>query len=263
MKIAAFDVAYPLIATGGMLSQLYLDSIAGDIKIRHHFSNPEAGEITNSVDFVDFKGSLELMIGSNGKVVSFFDPNILTAPKRELRVDVNVNKVVLSPDQTLIAFVSDECPGRVISSMTMREVYVLNGHTDFGFGLDWHPTNPYQLVTGNQDRTYRIWDIRVADNSDVRPMVTLFGRMASVLSTHFSQDGELLVAAEAADFVHVVDAKLYAEEQEIDFFGEVTGVAFSKEDKRGESLYIGIHDASFASIMEMRRRRHWSDSVVV
>lgn len=263
MRVTSFDVAYPLIASGGMHGQLYLDSMEGELKVRQQLANPELGHITNSVNFIQYQGATELMVGSNNQVVSFYDPNILTTPKRQITAPNNVNKVVLSPDQALVAFVSDEFPGRIFSALTLKEVYTLVGHTDFGFGLDWHPTNPYQLVTGNQDRTYRIWDIRVADNSEIKPMLTFFGRMAPVLSTQFSQDGQFLVCAEAADFVHIVEAQLYSQVQEVDFFGEVMGVAFSREAKCGESLYIGIQDASFASVREMRKRRRWGEDAVV
>jgi len=263
MRITSFDVAYPLIVSGGMNGQLYLDSMTGEMEVRQQLADPSLGHITNSVDFVNYQGSTELMVGSNNRVVSFFDPNILSTPKRQITAPDNVNKVALSPDQSLVAFVSDENPGRVFSTLTLQEVYVLVGHTDFGFGVDWHPTNPYQLVTGNQDRTYRIWDIRVADQSEVKPMLTLFGCMAPVLSTKFSSDGQFLVCAEAADFVHIVEAQLYSQVQEVDFFGEVMGVAFSREASSGESLYIGIQDASFASVREMRKRRRWGEEAVV
>lgn len=263
MKITAFSVEYPFIATGGMNGQLYMDSVTGDVKVRHSLSAPELGHITNSVEFVRFRGEVELMVGSNNKAVAFYDPNVLSVAKREFKTPENVNKVALSPDQKLIAFVSDEHMGRIISSEEMQEVYTLVGHSDFGFGLDWNPVKPYQLVTGNQDRTWRIWDIRMASNGEVKPMVTMFGRMAPVLSTHYSADGELILCAEAADFVHVVEAQLFEQEQEIDLFGEITGVALSRESTRASSLYIGIQDSHYTSLYELRRNSLWGEEELV
>ena len=47
-----------------------------------------------------------------------------------------------------------------------------------------------------------------------------------------------MVAAEPTDFVHVYSTKVdYYKHQEIDFFGEISGVALSPDD---ECMYIGI-----------------------
>ncbi|RXH75089.1 hypothetical protein DVH24_029810 [Malus domestica] len=53
-------------------------------------------------------------------------------------------------------------------------------------------------------------------------------------------DGQLRVVAEPTDFVHIYSTKAdYKVRQEIDFFGEISGVSMSPDD---ESLYIGIWD---------------------
>lgn len=65
-----------------------------------------------------------------------------------------------------------------------------------------------------------------------------------------------------ADFVHVYDAKSgYEKEQEIDFFGEISGMSFSPDT---ESLFIGVWDRTYGSLLEFGRRRNNSyiDSIV-
>jgi len=62
--------------------------------------------------------------------------------------------------------------------------------------------------------------------------------------------------AEPADFVHVYDAKNgYEKEQEIDFFGEISGVSFSPDT---EALYIGVWDRTYGSLLEYGRCRNYS-----
>lgn len=68
--------------------------------------------------------------------------------------------------------------------------------------------------------------------------------------------------AEPADFVHVFDVDSgYEKEQEIDFFGEISGMSFSPDT---ESLFIGVWDRTYASLLELGRRREYSylDTIV-
>lgn len=61
-----------------------------------------------------------------------------------------------------------------------------------------------------------------------------------------------MVAAEPADFVHVYSTQEnYEKRQEIDFFGEISGVSLSPDD---ECLYIGIWDRTYASLLQYNRK---------
>ena len=76
--------------------------------------------------------------------------------------------------------------------------------------------------------------------------------MGAVRSVRFSSDGKFLVVAEPADFVHVYSSEAnYRKRQEIDFFGEISGVSLSPDD---ESLYIGIWDRTYASLLQYNKR---------
>ncbi|EEF30624.1 hypothetical protein RCOM_0302160 [Ricinus communis] len=62
--------------------------------------------------------------------------------------------------------------------------------------------------------------------------------------------------AEPADFVHVYDVKSgYEREQEIDFFGEISGVSFSPDI---EALFIGVWDRTYGSLLEYGLRQNYS-----
>ncbi|KAI5653234.1 hypothetical protein M9H77_30421 [Catharanthus roseus] len=109
------------------------------------------------------------------------------------------------------------------------------GHLDYSFASSWHPEGRI-FATGNQDKTCRVWDIRNLSVS----IAVLKGNLGAVRSIHFSSDGQFLVAAEPADFVHIYNAKgNFKIQQEIDFFGEISGVSLSPDD---ESIYIGLWD---------------------
>ncbi|KAJ0502709.1 putative transcription factor WD40-like family [Helianthus annuus] len=132
--------------------------------------------------------------------------------------------------------------------MSIRAATV-EGHLDNSFASAWHPDGRI-FATGNQDKTCRLWDIR----NLATPVSVLKGNMASNRSVRFSSDGQFLVVAEAVDFVHVYNAKLnYEKRQEIDFFGGVSGVSLSPDD---ETLYIGVWDPSYSSLLQFNKR-HW------
>lgn len=62
-----------------------------------------------------------------------------------------------------------------------------------------------------------------------------------------------MAMAEAADFVHVYDAKNgFEKEQEIDFFGEIAGISFSP-NAESESLFIEVGDRTYANLLEYGR----------
>lgn len=255
MRITTFGVRDRLIATGGMNGQLCMDSLYGEeLHIREQLSPPELQNITNSVKFVDMQGNVELMVGSNNKSVLFFDPTRLDAPKRKYQGDVNINSVSLSSDSALVAAVGDEINCHVLSSSTMEHVFSLSGHKDHNFSVAWHPTKPYLLATGGQDRSVRVWDTRVVGGDTCRPLITLFGELAAVLNVHFSNDGELLIWGESIDYVHITESRLFEEEQIVDFFGEISGIGMSQESASPSSLYIGVSDSHYPSILELRRK---------
>lgn len=123
----------------------------------------------------------------------------------------------------------------------------VRGHQDYSFASAWHPDG-HVFATGNQDKTCRVWDVRNLSS----PIAILKGNLGAVRSIRFSSDGQFMAVAEPADFVHVYSTKAdYRRRQEIDFFGEISGVALSPDD---ESLYIGIWDRTYASLLQYNRR---------
>lgn len=135
---------------------------------------------------------------------------------------------------------------------TGRTIHTLRGHLDYSFAIAWHPFHSHILATGSQDYTTRIWDLRKPNTS----LHTIVGCLGAIRSLHFSEDGRFLAAAEPADFVHIYDiSNNYGREQQIDIFGEISGVSFGRGDG-GLNLFVGIYDKTYKSLMEFSRVRH-------
>lgn len=135
--------------------------------------------------------------------------------------------------------------------LSSQTVATLKGHLDFSFASAWHPDG-VTFATGNQDKTCRIWDTRNLSES----VAVLKGNLGAVRSIRFSSDGRYIAMAEPADFVHIYDTKTgYKKEQEIDFFGEISGISFSPDT---ESLFVGVWDRTYGSLLEYGRTRDYS-----
>lgn len=86
-------------------------------------------------------------------------------------------------------------------------------------------------------------------------VAVLKGNIGAVRSLRFSSNGEFLVVAEPADFVHIYSTEAnFKKRQEIDIFGEIPGVSLSPDD---ESLYIGVWDRTYASLLQYNRRHSY------
>lgn len=87
-------------------------------------------------------------------------------------------------------------------------------------------------------------------------VAVLKANLGSVRAIRFTSDGRYIAMAEPADFVHIYDTTTgYKKEQEIDFFGEVSGISFSPDT---ESLFIGVWDRTYGSLLEYGRTRDYS-----
>ena len=124
----------------------------------------------------------------------------------------------------------------------------LSGHLDYSFATAWSPCGRY-VVTGNQDLTARIYDIRFPSTS----LSVIQGRMSGFRSVKFNSDGTLLFLGESVDYVHVVDMEsLNCNEsapqgQSIDFFGDVAGFDICPDDSH---LYMAVSEAVYGALID-------------
>ncbi|KAG6384039.1 hypothetical protein SASPL_156167 [Salvia splendens] len=207
--------------------------------------------ITNAIEIYDGpSGAVHFTASNNDCGVRDFDLEKFQLV-RHFSYPFPVNHTSLSPDNKIIAIVGDNPVGMLVDSQTGKTIGSLRGHLDFSFASAWHP-NGYMFATGNQDKTCRVWDARNLSKS----VAVLKGNLGAIRSIRFTSDGQFMAMAEPADFVHVYDVQNgFEKEQEIDFFGEISGVSFSPDT---ESLFIGVWDRTYGSLLQYNRCRNHS-----
>ncbi|PNX96563.1 putative WD-repeat-like protein, partial [Trifolium pratense] len=210
----------------------------------------EDNAITNAVEIYEHpSGAVHFMASNNDGGIRDFDMETFQLTKHSC-FPWPVNHTSLSPNGKLLAIVGDNPDGLLVDSQTGKTISPLCGHLDYSFASAWHPDG-FIFATGNQDKTCRIWDARNLSKS----VAVLKGNLGAIRSIRFTSDGRYMAMAEPADFVHVYDAKQgFEKEQQIDFFGEVSGVSFSPDT---ESLFIGVWDRTYGSLLQFNRRRNY------
>ncbi|KAL5182292.1 putative WD repeat-containing protein [Glycine soja] len=195
-------------------------------------------------------GAVHFMASNNDCGVRDFDMERFQLSKH-FSFSWPVNHTSLSPDGKLVVIVGDNPEGVLVDSQTGKvTVKPLCGHLDYSFASAWHPDGRI-FATGNQDKTCRVWDVRNLSKS----VTVLKGNLGAIRSIRFTSDGRFMAMAEPADFVHVYDAQSgFEKEQEIDFFGEISGVSFSPDT---ESLFVGVWDRTYGSLLQYNRRRNY------
>ncbi|KAL0939270.1 WD repeat-containing protein [Colletotrichum truncatum] len=165
-----------------------------------------------------------------------------------------INCSALSADRRLRAMVGDNYNVMIANADTGEILQELGGHRDFGFACDWSD-NGWTVATGFQDMSVKIWDARKWTNSDgtSAPLTTIRSEMAGVRSLRFSPTGSgprVLVAAEEADFVNIIDVQTLAHKQTFDLFGEIGGVEFTND---GQDLNILCMDRTRGGLVQLER----------
>ncbi|KAG7031706.1 SPBC2A9.03 [Cucurbita argyrosperma subsp. argyrosperma] len=257
VQISTMAVKENLIVAGGFQGELickYLNhpQVAFCTKI-----TASENAITNAVDiYQDSVGKIRIMTANNDAKVRIFDAENF-ASLGCFSFDWSVNNTSVSPDGKLLAVLGDNPDCLITDANSGRTIGSLRGHLDYSFTSAWHP-NGHVLATGNQDTSCRLWDVRKMSES----MAVLKGRMGAIRAVKFSSDGRFMAMAEPADFVHIFDTESsWVEGQEIDMFGEIAGISFSPDT---ESLFVGVSDRTYGSLLEFNRRRHnrYLDSMI-
>ncbi|CAN0824410.1 Uncharacterized WD repeat-containing protein C2A9.03 [Linum grandiflorum] len=191
-------------------------------------------------------GSKRIMAANNDAQIRVIDTESFTC-LNQFSFDWSINSTSVSPDGKTVAVLGDSVDCLMLDPQSGKVTTNLKGHVDYSFSSAWHPDGRI-LATGNQDTTCRIWDIRNPSKS----LAVLKGNMGAIRGLKFTSDGSFLGMQEPADFVHVFDVESgYVKCQEIDLFGEIAGISFSPDS---ESLFVGIADRTYGSLLEFRRR---------
>ncbi|KAK5652573.1 hypothetical protein OQA88_10334 [Cercophora sp. LCS_1] len=171
-----------------------------------------------------------------------------------------LNCTALSPDRRLRVMVGDDQHVLIAAAESTLPggrpeiLKALPGHRDYGFACDW-ADDGWTVATGFQDKSIKIWDARKwSDNSGgAAPVCTLRTEMAGVRGLRFSPIGSgkrVLVAAEEADFINIIDAQTFRSRQTVDIFGEIGGVQFTND---GQDLNILCCDRARGGLLQLER----------
>ncbi|KAK3337404.1 WD40-repeat-containing domain protein [Cercophora scortea] len=171
-----------------------------------------------------------------------------------------LNCTAVSPDRRLRVMVGDSCNVLItaaestLSGGRPEVLQSLSGHRDFGFSCDW-ADDGWTVATGFQDRSVKIWDARRWTNSSgvAEPVCTMRSDMAGVRKLLFSPIGSgkrVLVAAEEADFINIIDAQTFGSKQTVDIFGEIAGVTFTND---GQDLLALSSDRTHGGLIQFER----------
>lgn len=250
-QVSTLAVKDNLLVAGGFLGELickHLDRPGVCFCTRTTY---EDNAITNALEiYTNQSGAVHFIASNNDGGVREFDMEKFQLCNH-FRFPWPVNHTSQSPDGNLITVVGDSSECLLVDSRTGKTITTLVGHADFSFASAWHP-NGLTFSTGNQDKTCRVWDVRNLSKS----VTVLKGNLGAIRSIRYTSDGRFMAIAEPADFVHVYDVKnVYKVEQEIDFFGEISGMSFSPDT---ESLFVGVWDRTYGSLLEFGRRRDYS-----
>ena len=245
-----------VVAAGGFAGELVvLDQRSGRSDAARITSDDNG--ITNAIEFVGARSGAEILVSSNNDMMTrFYDLSTMRCLGRH-KYPWAVNYASTSADGRSTVVVGDSKEAWLVDVATGRRIATMEGHLDFSFAAAWHP-NGILFATGNQDTTTKVWDARCLGRGS---LLTLRGTMGAIRSLRFTSDGRFLAAAEPADFVHVYDVNAGFEvRQSLDHFGETAGIGFSPD---GESLFVGVADLTYGSVLEYSRGRRGGGAVVV
>ncbi|KZF26089.1 YVTN repeat-like/Quino protein amine dehydrogenase [Xylona heveae TC161] len=167
---------------------------------------------------------------------------------REHSYGYPINCSATSPDGRLRVVVGDDTAVTISDAETGETIEALRGHRDYGFACAW-ADDGIHVATGNQDTQVYIYDARMFRH----PLQIIASEMAGVRALRFSPVGggrRVLLMAEPADIVSVVDAESFTSKQKLDLFGEIGGISFTPD---GSEFFVANTDEKFGGIMEYER----------
>jgi WD40 repeat protein len=159
-----------------------------------------------------------------------------------------VNCSATSPNGRMRVVVGDFQETLITNAETGQPFETLHSHADDAFACAW-ADDGIHVATAAQDSTIVVWDAR----NWAKPITTLTSQLGVTRSLRFSPIGSgprVLIAAEADDYINVINAQTFETKQVFDFFGPIGGVTFTPD---GQSLFIANGERTFGGIIELER----------
>ncbi|KAI8973008.1 hypothetical protein BDB01DRAFT_808345 [Pilobolus umbonatus] len=201
--------------------------------------------ITNYTEIIENKHGLKQCIVSNNDSCTRYINLETTQIENTLSLAFPINCSSMSPNKNILCLVGDSTETHLVDAYNGQAITIINEHHDYSFSCCWSPDGN-TFVTGNQDKTSRVYDIRNTSQS----LCVLGTHIGAVRSLHFSNDGRYLAAAEPLDYVHIYETNYYDSCQVIDMFGDIAGVCFTPDDS---GLLIANADARLGGLFEFQR----------
>lgn len=257
IQISTLTVAHDILVAGGFNGEYAMVNLRLPQGARHTegLITDHMNSITNHVQVqLSRTSALPLAaFASNDMGMRILDVNT-NKFIAEHKYDHAINCTAISPDQRLRVLVGDTRDVMICNAETGEVLHRLEGHRDFGFACDW-ADDGWTVATGNQDMQIKIWDARMwkGSSGQATPLATIAAEMAGVRKLKFSPLGSgkrVLLAAEPADFISVIDADSFTCKQNLSFFGEIGGVDFTDG---GRDVLVANCDSMRGGIMEFER----------
>lgn len=165
-----------------------------------------------------------------------------------------VNCSATSPDGRMRVVVGDFSETLITNAETGQPFETLSAHVDDAFACAWADDGVH-VATAAQDSTIIVWDARYWR----RPVATLPTELSIPRVLRFSPVGSgprVLVAAEADDYINIINAQTFDSKQVFDFFGPTSGISMTPD---GQSLFVANSERRFGGIIELERTR-WGEA---
>jgi WD40 repeat protein len=257
VQISTMTVAHDILVAGGFSGEYGMVNLRAPKDTKH-----TEGILTQNYNGITNHVQVYTPHNSNSPLAAFASNDMFVRI-----LDINTNKFVteyaypkainctaLSPDKRLRVLVGDSRNVMICNSETGEVLQELEGHRDYGFSCDW-ADDGWTVATGAQDMQVKIWDARkwTMSSGIACPIATIAAEMAGVRKLKFSPIGSgkrVLVAAEPADFINVIDAQTFSSKQTLSFFGEIGGFDFTND---GQDLIVANCESMRGGIMEFER----------
>ena len=253
-KISTMTASDGVLIAGGFGGEYAMMSLSSsyDSALTSGLITDNYNGITNHIHTIkDRRSGLPLAVfSSNDDHIRVLDCNTNTFLMGH-KYPFPINCAATSPDGRLRLLVGDHCHPWVVDAESGERIVKLHNHRDYGFACAW-AEDGIHIATGNQDGIVQVWDARHFS----RPLKIIGTTMGGVRSMRFSPVGSgkrVLLMAEPADIISVVDAVSFESTQRFDFFGEIGGIGFVPD---GGSFFVANTDVNFGGLLEFERVGH-------
>ncbi len=257
IKICSLSATHGVLIAGGFGGEYALKNLSSEFSSSHTegiVTDHENG-ITNHISTILGRSNTHphAVFSSNDNFVRTLDCYTGKMVKKH-EYPWPVNCTATSPDGRLRVVVGDTTSVMIDDAETGSHLVRLGGHQDHGFSCAW-ADDGITVATANQDMQVMIFDARWWQ----RPLAVIWAEQAGVRSLHFSPVGggkRVLLMAEPADIVSIVDAETFETKQDLDMFGEISGAGFSPD---GSKFFVANADARVGGIAEYERVGYGED----